>query len=771
MAEPPSQTKASFRQVRGKVGEEQQLSLIVARGQSPVGFDIVIASYDQVFSGSGELHHYISRELGLADAESREILSDKGFRALSFVQPSSAKNVVLGQVVSISSGEFSNAATLQNNLRALLNSIEAMDEDITNILGHAPESLWIPLLATGSAGLSYEQSAQVIASILSDTLLSPQSSIQLSDITIAAPASVDEKTYDDIANTFHKEIQSAGLDSSIERAATKVETISKTDNNAEAPNPELGPSENEPDTVSEMPDQFHSDHALTSADDDDLGRDAIAETVATNVSRVWAAQKRDKRPFAIHLSGRWGSGKSSILGFLATKLSEETTHHSDGWVVIDYNAWKMQEAGPPWWSLLTTVREQGYSALGAKGVWPRFCDWLWRNTRVALPWIFTLLVIAALTGAYIVFRDGDLTTQTITTEIVTSETLENGSKKTIDKTISPEKRPSTFFGSGSAWAFILTIVTALGSLGALAKIIQGWSKSTTETAEAVRDLQSDPTAVVKARFERVISNISRPVAVFIDDLDRCDARYVVELLQSLQTAYSNVAVLYVVASDRDWIVSAYNQVYRGFSPELTKPGAPLGYLFVKKIFQLSVPVPDLVASDRTRLAQALLNTGKDVQEVTVDREERAKEVRIAAAAGDLTRVTQIQSAALAEGQNLADEVMRAVSNPANQKRLKHKLLEYTEVFDGNPRAIKRLINALTFRQGYILTAAEDISFDIIARWTILALRFPYTADVLAARATTEIPSDPTEEFPDPEAIKSILGTLEPSDIEQVAAFG
>lgn len=70
-----------------------------------------------------------------------------------------------------------------------------------------------------------------------------------------------------------------------------------------------------------------------------------------------------------------------------------------------------------------------------------------------------------------------------------------------------------------------------------------------------------------------------------------------------------------------------------------------------------------------------------------------------------------------------------------------------------------------------MTAAEDISFDIIARWTILALRFPYTADVLAARATTEIPTEPTEEFPDPEVIRSILGTLEPSDFAQIAAFG
>ncbi|PTX54026.1 KAP-like P-loop domain-containing protein [Litoreibacter ponti] len=508
--------------------------------------------------------------------------------------------------------------------------------------------------------------------------------------------------------------------------------------------------------VNEMPAQFHPDYALTHPDEDDLGRAAIAETIVENVRRVWGAQRTASRPFAIHLSGRWGSGKSSILTFLKDKLVHDYTffepspgtiykQKKEGWVVIEYNAWQMQEAGPPWWSLLTTVREQGYAALKGKGHMPRLQDWLWRNTRVAWPWLGALAVIAAGLLAFTIFGD--------------SETM------------------GSLFDAENAWKFVAAIVTALGSLGALAKLVQGWSQSATETAEAVRDLQSDPTAVVKARFKKIITTIERPVAVFIDDLDRCEAGFVVELLQSLQTAYAQVPVLYVVASDREWIVSAYNQVYKDFKPEISKPGAPLGYLFVKKIFQLSVPVPDLAPGDRTRLTEALLKSKAKTPVLTATREARVQKIEAAAAKGDLSEVSRIQKKALSEGQNLADAVMKAVTEPKNQMKLRHQLLEYTHLFDGNPRAIKRIINALTFRQGYILSAAEDIAFNVIARWTILSLNHPYSADLLSENparidAVFAGPPAPGEtEFPNRAAAALILDGLGKEDIEQIAAFG
>lgn len=753
MAEPPPE----FVKMSSEAPDEgaasaspHQVSVRLERGRSPKGFDIVICSYDANFGNDGALHGYIVRELELDMNDARELVVDWTHRVLAVPSRDAKRPIILVQVVSIGDEDKTNADALRSSLDTLMRRLDPLAETMIDALEHTPQSLWIPTLGTGAAGLDQRQSAHIIAEALSNALPFPLFQEFASEIVIAPPATIDTKTLSAIADVLRRALDNPDKSTRV----FVTDTIDEDDG-----------------TTSEMPDRFHSDHALKDASEDDLGRDAIAEAIATNVTRVWKEQKASRRPFAIHLSGRWGSGKSSILGFLAAKLRAETTWHPDGWVVVDYNAWRMQEAGPPWWSLLTTVRDQGFAALGPRGRGPRLRDWAWRNTRIALPWLLTLAAILLIVVVYYGISSTDTATEVKTTETTTSSETERGTQKVVVKTVEPLKSPNVFTGADNPWAFVLTITTALGSLGVLAKIVQSWNKSASETAEAVRDLHSDPTAVIKARFENIIRTIDRPVAVFIDDLDRCDARFVVDLLQGLQTAYAHVEVLYVVASDRDWIVSAYNQVYQGFCGELSKPGAPLGYLFVKKIFQLAVAVPDLAASDRGRLTRALLRTQSEAPAPTASRADRAEDIRKAAAEGDLSRVSAIQSDALKEGQNLADEVMRAVTDPENQARLRHRLLDYADLFDGNPRAIKRLINALTFRQGYILTAAEDIPFDTVARWTILALRFPYTADILAARPGTAVPHAPNEAFPDPERIRAILGELDEAAIEKVSAFG
>lgn len=743
----------------------EHITFTIDRSISPKDYDIIIASYDDQFSGSGELHQYLVSELGLRDHSETTLSEGVNFRILGIDSPNLGRRILLGQVVSIYP-DGDTEKLLNKGLSRLLREIHSLREKLKAFLKRDELSIWIPLLATGRAGLTHRRSAKVIADVLTKRGMFPKSKSLASSVMIASPGEVDDREYVDVVRELQELNASliawqqddkwvedwiaANTPDFLKRDALGGETVST-----------------KPGT--EMPDQFHSDHALQNPDEDDLGRDAIAETIATNVTRVWSDQIAARRPFSIHLSGRWGSGKSSILNFLKLKLSEQTKHHAKGWVVVEYNAWRMQDAGPAWWSLLTAVREQGYAALGEKGKTLSRKDWWWRKLVISWPWLLTLSAILMLIVIFLLASTGP--PETITETAKQNLTPVPPDAEKVRQTVTHVKKPGGFLGSGNAWTFIVAIITALGSVGALAKIVQGWSRSTTETAEAIRGLQSDPTSILKERFELTIKNIERPVAVFIDDLDRCDGAFVVELLQSLQTAYANVPVLYVVASDRDWIVSAYNQVYKGFKPELSKPGTPLGYLFVKKIFQLSVPVPDLAISDRTRLTQALLRTNQPKVDAITPREDRVEQVNRAAAAGDLPRVAQIQKAALSEGQNLTYEIMQAVSDPDNQSRIQHKLLEYTEHFDGNPRSIKRLVNALTFTQGYIISAAEDIPFEKIVRWTILSLRFPYTADVLAERPMTEIPSAPTEDFPAPAAIRGILKDMSVEDIRKVASFG
>lgn len=69
---------------------------------------------------------------------------------------------------------------------------------------------------------------------------------------------------------------------------------------------------------------FYSDQP---ARQDLLNRKAVAETIGTMIDSIWATSEDDRdsqdRAFMIHLHGRWGAGKTSILNFCATRCFRE----------------------------------------------------------------------------------------------------------------------------------------------------------------------------------------------------------------------------------------------------------------------------------------------------------------------------------------------------------------------------------------------------------------------------------------------------------------
>ena len=696
----------------GKISTEKGVpSIHIGKNIPPNGADLVVVSVDQEFT-IGPLKDSVLRQIGVL--ESKHLYSPPGG---NFRIGMLRNDTLLGEVVSISNGNESNEDTLKASFHSLLKilmddfflSLEVIQDKLPGILSLKQGSIWIPLMGTGSARIPFLKSAQIIKDVLDETLLNRDTEHGFNQIYISLRKELDEKTEKEIHQIF-----------------------------------QIG---NDP--ISEMPDQFHADRPVDDIAGDDLGRDAIARTIALNVSRVWGDQIKHSRPFAVHLSGRWGSGKSSILNFLRTHLEADTKHtptspgtihppKPKGWVVVNYNAWQMQESGPPWWSLRNAVADQGYKALDARGYWLRLKDWTWRHTQMHRQWFWIALVLLILAAASYYFD------------------------------------PLAALNDTKSNNLVWIVASSVGALSALFGFLLNFTKTASDRAEALRTLHADPTAHLQDRFAKLIKEIERPVAVFIDDLDRCETQFVVDLLQSLQTAYAEVPVLYVVASDRDWIVAAYNQVYKDFKEEVSQPGLPLGYLFVKKIFQLSVPVPDLADTEATALTRALMKKDVARKAPTVDRETRVREITEQIIQGNTSGAAHIQAEALSEGQDLSVELMEAMATPQAQAANEHRLLDYIDLFDKNPRAVKRLINALTFRQGYVLAAAQDIPFDTIARWTVLTLRYPYAADHLSDNPDqiTKLDDDKNKEFfPNPENIAEILTGIEQSDVELIRRFG
>ena len=109
------------------------------------------------------------------------------------------------------------------------------------------------------------------------------------------------------------------------------------------------------------------------------------------------------------------------------------------------------------------------------------------------------------------------------------------------------------------------------------------------------------------------------------------------------------------------------------------------------------------------------------------------------------------------------------------------------LLDPNPRAIKRLVNAYSFRSGFALSAGQTHVIPKLPYWCVLDLRFPYSAERLAA-VPTLVEGDawksdgmtPVENgafinpyFPlqDQEEIAKILAHLTADDIKDLRLYG
>ena len=386
------------------------------------------------------------------------------------------------------------------------------------------------------------------------------------------------------------------------------------------------------------------------------------------------------------------------------------------WVVAEFNAWLEQSGGKTWWAILNSVK---------RALWPRwpqgfsFSDTLWRLRRRWQHWIISgvflaFFLIATTTISLLTPSQVEISRTVTTTKETITPTEESypSNIKVTDKEV--KKYPVQ---SKNIFATLGKFLGILTTLGALFAIFNKLSPRARKTSEAIVELDDKPLAPLTERFHKMITGSKKPVAVFIDDLDRCDADYVVDVLQVLQTAYSKTPVLYVVAADRDWIVSAYEQKYEKFKTKLDKPGQPMGYLFLKKIFQMSITLPDLSEGDKTLYLGKLLaedtsfSTAPQMADtqLSVETPERpANELRQNKRDKEIVEIVKEKDIELKE-------------------RIPHRLTKHTQILEANPRAIKRLINAFGYKYLYAKLGGFEIDPDDLVVWSVLELRFPFVA--------------------------------------------
>lgn len=473
----------------------------------------------------------------------------------------------------------------------------------------------------------------------------------------------------------------------------------------QAPPAETGDGESEAPESPSPTQAVFNDSVATHADEpamiDLLERAPFASVLARNIIEARASGESKASAFIVHLHGPWGAGKSSVLNFLEAKLKAA----DEPWLVVRFNAWRDQRRQPPWWSLITCIYAGACTKTDvktAKRLWWRCFKW--RVKADYMPWALSAALVAICVALLIL-------------------------------------------GLTSAIAPTLSVLgTAIGLLTAGAVAVRSLALGSQRAAQTYAELKADPFQPMTTLFDRLIAAIGRPVAVFIDDLDRCDSAYVVELLEGVQTLMRGAPVTYVVAADRKWICSSFEQKYAKFSPPIGEPGRPLGYLFLDKIFQVSAAVPQIASDVRTTYWQSLLDISssgatRDEARETVEAARREADEKAKAALKDLKTHEELTGAVeraeetrdpIAIQAARAEAAMRITSAEASAAA-EHRLKDYAGLLEPNPRSMKRLVNAYGMHQATLFLAGRSASPDALARWTILELRWPLLADFLATR--------------------------------------
>lgn len=513
-------------------------------------------------------------------------------------------------------------------------------------------------------------------------------------------------------------------------------------------------------------------HVDRPATEDGLGRARLAEVLAERLRRVrgedterptgsWAARReklhRDRAAaartgsFMVHVHAPWGAGKSSFLNFLAEDLRNVRAlggpwwkrvlaalqprvprdDRASQWIVAEFSAWRHQRLVPPWWWLLAAIRRSCGRELWrmqrGRWVWFHVRDLAWRAWNARAAWLAVLLagaLVATAAGSHWFGLEGRSLTAVRTAVLTTSAAFALG---------------VALWGHIAGTSRWLAFGSADGAVRFLRR-------------------SHDPLGVYQRRFRWLVRSAGRPIAVFIDDLDRCKPAYVVELLEGIQTLFSDEPVSYVVAADRTWLHGSFASAYEAFRGIVGEPGRPLGFLFLEKTFQVSMEIPPMTFAGRDAYWRALMHPAARPAVGAADRREEAggaAHVDFSDAQSEEQierRIVELVAEGLRE-QDVVRAAVRKLNSPGMELRLEQLLSEFAPLVENNPRSMKRLLNAYGIERDRLVlerrapTREERRELILL---TILRLRWPLLAEHLARHPEdaelfgAEAPSPPPE---------------------------
>ncbi|WP_020673887.1 YDG/SRA domain-containing protein [Amycolatopsis nigrescens] len=432
------------------------------------------------------------------------------------------------------------------------------------------------------------------------------------------------------------------------------------------------------------------------ADKDLLKRDALASVIAARLLRF--SHNEPNLSFLLHVDGPWGSGKSTLLRFLG--------HHlKDHYLVVPFDSWKHAKVDPPWWALLVTLRQHVSRALPWwSRVGLRIADSWTRARRGSTPYLLTGLVLLVAVLGLVLINPGWV-----------------GQLKNLT-----------------------TVLSLFGSIALVVLLISRfvWWDSA-RGARRLEQVHTNPMQEVTQHFSWLLARAPRRVVFFLDDLDRCGEKYVVDLLDAVQTLVRDAperkgktdkSAYFIVAAHGNWLRRAYETVHQSFQGAVDEPGRKLGHLFLDKLFQLTIPMPTLGTDTKQLYFDRVL--GIQGSDQALDEEDNELLEQIERSTSEREILEALQAATAQQRERSVSRAVEKMSEPTIAEVTEHALQKFAPLLDGNPRSMKRFVNTYSVVRAARTLEGITVESDVLAFWTVLSIRWPILTEYLAANLSS-----------------------------------
>lgn len=264
---------------------------------------------------------------------------------------------------------------------------------------------------------------------------------------------------------------------------------------------------------------------------------------------------------------------------------------------------------------------------------------------------------------------------------------------------------------------------------------------------------------VEADLRRVLASVPRRkrkdgaeqnlrVVVFIDDLDRCSPTKVAQVVEAVNLFLAGDFndCMFVMGMDTEMVAAALQAAHKEMIAQLpADAGIPVGWRFMDKFVQLPFLIPPTedagleqyttsLLSSRSRLLpnphrDKLLEGFKDSVTTRVEADRLVKRMR------DENLLNETAAAEVRAG--FEPYIARAVRSKVDEgiakfnddnEEILRVVSKATVYFRGNPRELKRFVNA--FRFNYFLWWAHKAqgfrgpTLDQLLRWSVLSMKWP-----------------------------------------------